>query len=427
MHDLKWIRDNREAFDAGLARRGLEPHAKTVFDMDARHRDAVTELQSFQTERNDLSKQIGLIKKDGGDASEVMAQVSAKKEEMTRLEEDQRILAYEIRNLLLGIPNLLHADVPEGLSEDDNVELSRHGEPRQFNFEAKDHIALGESLGGMDFETAAAMSGARFVVLSGPLARLERALAQFMLNTHTEENGYTEVNPPVLVKDEALIGTGQLPKFGEDLYRTQDDLWLIPTAEVSLTNIVANKILTIGDLPLRFTAFTQCFRQEAGAAGKDTRGMIRHHQFEKVEMVSIVAHEESEAELDRMTGCAEGILQKLKLPYRVMALSAGDIGFSAHRTYDLEVWLPGQDCYREISSCSNCRDFQARRMGARYKREEGAKGTRPVHTLNGSGLAVGRTLVAVLENYQQADGSVVVPEVLLPYMGGLETISAQES
>jgi seryl-tRNA synthetase len=279
----------------------------------------------------------------------------------------------------------------------------------------------------MDFETAAAMSGARFVVLSGPLARLERALAQFMLNTHTEENGYTEVNPPVLVKDEALIGTGQLPKFGEDLYRTQDDLWLIPTAEVSLTNIVANKILTSGDLPLRFTAFTPCFRQEAGAAGKDTRGMIRHHQFEKVEMVSIVADEESEAELDRMTGCAAGILQKLKLPYRVMALSAGDIGFSAHRTYDLEVWLPGQDCYREISSCSNCQDFQARRMGARYKPEEGAKGTRPVHTLNGSGLAVGRTLVAVLENYQQADGSVVVPEVLLPYMGGLETIPAQEA
>ena len=427
MHDLKWIRGNPEAFDAGLARMGLEPQAKTVIDMDARHRDAVTRLQGFQTDRNELSKKIGLIKKDGGDASEVMAQVSAKKEEMTRLEEDQRILADEIRNLLLGIPNLLHADVPEGLSEDDNVELSRHGEPLQFNFEAKDHIALGESLGGMDFETAAAMSGARFVVLSGPLARLERALAQFMLNTHTEENGYTEVNPPVLVKDEALIGTGQLPKFGEDLYRTQDDLWLIPTAEVSLTNIVANKILTIGDLPLRFTAFTQCFRQEAGAAGKDTRGMIRHHQFEKVEMVSIVAHEDSEAELDRMTGCAEGILQKLKLPYRVMALSAGDIGFSAHRTYDLEVWLPGQDCYREISSCSNCQDFQARRMGACYKPEEGAKGTRPVHTLNGSGLAVGRTLVAVLENYQQADGSVVVPEVLLPYMGGLETIQAHEA
>ncbi|MDG2319509.1 MAG: serine--tRNA ligase [Rhodospirillaceae bacterium] len=427
MHDLKWIRDNPEAFDAGLARMGLEPHAKTVIDMYARHRGAVTQLQGFQTERNELSKKIGLIKKDGGDATEVMAQVSAKKEEMTRLEEDQRFLADEIRNLLLGIPNLLHADVPEGLSEDDNVELSRHGEPRQFNFETKDHIALGASLGGMDFETAAAMSGARFVVLSGPLARLERALAQFMLNTHTEENGYTEVNPPVLVKDEALIGTGQLPKFGEDLYRTQDDLWLIPTAEVSLTNIVANKILTSGDLPLRFTAFTPCFRQEAGAAGKDTRGMIRHHQFEKVEMVSIVADEESEAELDRMTGCAAGILQKLKLPYRVMALSAGDIGFSAHRTYDLEVWLPGQDCYREISSCSNCQDFQARRMGARYKPEEGAKGTRPVHTLNGSGLAVGRTLVAVLENYQQADGSVVVPEVLLPYMGGLETIPAQEA
>jgi seryl-tRNA synthetase len=385
MHDLKWIRENPDEFDAGLKRRGLDPQAEAIMAMDVRHREAVTQLQQLQTERNELSKQIGKVKKEGGDASDIMAQVSAKKEEMGRLEAEQNALAKDIRDVLLGIPNLPHADVPDGLSEDDNVEVRRQGEPRQFNFEPKDHVALGEGLGGMDFETAAAMSGARFVVLSGALARLERALAQFMLNTHVDEHGYTEVIPPVLVKDDALIGTGQLPKFGEDQYRTQDDLWLIPTAEVSLTNLVANKILSADDLPLRFTAFTPCFRREAGAAGKDTRGMIRQHQFEKVEMVSIVVPEESEAELDRMTGCAETILKKLDLPYRVMSLSAGDMGFGATRTYDLEVWLPAQDCYREISSCSNCQGFQARRMGARYKPEEGAKGTRPVHTLNGSG------------------------------------------
>lgn len=424
MHDLKWIREHPDAFDAGLRRRGLEQQAQSILDLDVRHRDSVTQLQILQTERNNISKQIGGVKKAGGDASELMAQVAAKKEEMARLEEDQRALSDDIRNHLLGIPNLPHADVPDGLTEDDNVELRRHGEPRSFNFETKDHVALGEIIGGMDFETAASMSGARFVILKGALARLERALAQFMLDTHVDENGYTEVIPPVLVKDEALIGTGQLPKFGEDQYRTQDDLWLIPTAEVSLTNLVAGKILGADDLPLRFAAFTPCFRREAGAAGKDTRGMIRQHQFEKVEIVSVVTPEESEAELERMTACAEGVLKKLDLPYRVMALSAGDMGFSAHRTYDLEVWLPGQDRYREISSCSNCRDFQAQRMNARYKPEEGAKGTRHVHTLNGSGLAVGRTLVAVLENYQQADGSVAIPDVLQPYMGGLDTIPA---
>jgi seryl-tRNA synthetase len=425
MHDLKWIRGNPDDFDAGLKRRGVEPHATALVELDARHRDVVNRLQDLQTERNNTSKKIGVVKKEGGDATVLMTQVAAMKDEMAQLGEQQRVLSEEIKDTLLGLPNTLHPEVPDGLTEDDNMELRRIGEPVRHKFETKDHVALGEGLGGMDFETAATMSGARFVVLTGAIAKLERALAQFMLDTHTEKNGYTEVNPPLLVKDNALIGTGQLPKFGEDQYRTQDGLWLIPTAEVSLTNLVANKVLSANDLPLRFTAFTPSFRREAGAAGKDTRGMIRHHQFEKVELVSIVAPERSDDELERMTACAEGILRALELPYRVMALSAGDMGFGAHRTFDLEVWLPGQDLYREISSCSNCLDFQARRMGARYKPEGGAKGTRPVHTLNGSGLAVGRTLVAVLENYQQADGSVVVPEALKPYMGGLDVIAVR--
>ncbi|NKB44059.1 MAG: serine--tRNA ligase [Alphaproteobacteria bacterium] len=423
MHDLKWIRENPDAFDAGLGRRGLEAQSAAVLDLDARNRGALTKLQTLQAERNETSKKIGQVKKEGGDAADLMASVAAMKDEMAALEGEQKAVSEQIRTLLLGIPNLPHSDVPDGLSEDDNVELRRVGEPQARTYDVKDHITLGEGLGGMNFEAAAKISGARFTVLTGPLARLERSIAQFMLDTHTQENGYTEVNPPVLVKDNALLGTGQLPKFADDQYKTQDDLWLIPTAEVSLTNLVADTILNASDLPIRFTAFTPCFRREAGAAGKDTRGMIRQHQFEKVEMVSIVAPDQSADELDRMTACAEGILQKLELPYRVMALSTGDMGFSAHRTYDLEVWLPGQDLYREISSCSNCQDFQALRMGARYKPEEGAKGTTPVHTLNGSGLAVGRTLVAVLENYQQEDGSVVVPEVLKPYMGGIETIS----
>ncbi len=423
MHDLKWIRENPEAFDAGLGRRGLEAQSVAVLDLDARNRSTLTKLQTLQAQRNESSKKIGQVKKEGGDAADLMAAVAAMKDEMAALEGEHKAMSDEIQTLLLGIPNLPHDDVPNGLSEDDNVELRRVGEPQTRNYYVKDHVALGEALGGMKFEEAAKISGARFSVLTGPLARLERALAQLMLDTHTQENGYTEVNPPVLVKDNALLGTGQLPKFADDQYRTQDDLWLIPTAEVSLTNLVADSILNGSDLPLRFTAFTPCFRREAGAAGKDTLGMIRQHQFEKVEMVSIVSPDQSAEELDRMTACAEGILQKLELPYRVMALSAGDMGFSAHRTYDLEVWLPGQNLYREISSCSNCQDFQALRMGARYKPEEGAKGTTPVHTLNGSGLAVGRTLVAVLENYQQEDGSVGIPQALKPYMGGIETIS----
>jgi len=426
MHDLKWIRDNPDAFDAGLKRRGLEGLAESVLELDVQNRGVLTKLQTLQADRNETSKKIGQVKKEGGDATDLMAKVSAMKDEMAALEDEQRSTSDQIKTRLLSIPNLPHADVPDGASEDDNVELRRVGEPHARNYDVKDHIALGESLGGMKFDAAANMSGARFTVLIGPLARLERAIAQFMLDTHTQENGYTEVNPPVLVKDNALLGTGQLPKFADDLYKTQDDLWLIPTAEVSLTNLVADTILNASDLPLRFTAFTPCFRREAGAAGKDTRGMIRQHQFEKVEMVSIVEPDQSAEELDRMTACAEGILQKLDLPYRVMALSTGDMGFGANRTYDLEVWLPGQDTYREISSCSNCQDFQALRMGARYKPEAGAKGTKPVHTLNGSGLAVGRTLVAILENYQQADGSVTIPDALKPYMGGIEVISPAE-
>ena len=423
MHDLKWIRDNPDDFDAGLKRRGLEGLAASVLELDVQNRSVLTKLQTLQADRNETSKKIGQVKKERGDAIELMARVSAMKDEMAALEEEQRSISDRIKTHLLSIPNLPHADVPDGASEDDNVELRRVGEPKTRGYEIKDHIALGESLGGMKFDAAAKMSGARFTILTGPLARLERAIAQLMLDTHTQENGYTEVNPPVLVKDNALLGTGQLPKFADDLYKTEDDLWLIPTAEVPLTNLVADTILSTSDLPLRFTAFTPCFRREAGAAGKDTRGMIRQHQFEKVEMVSIVEPDQSAEELDRMTACAEGILQKLVLPYRVMALSTADLGFGASRTYDLEVWLPGQDTYREISSCSNCQDFQALRMGARYKPMAGAKGTKPVHTLNGSGLAVGRTLVAILENYQQACGSVTIPDALKPYMGGIDVIS----
>ncbi len=332
MHDLKWIRENPDAFDAGLGRRGLEAQSAAVLDLDARNRGALTKLQTLQAERNETSKKIGQVKKEGGDAADLMASVAAMKDEMAALEGEQKAVSEQIRTLLLGIPNLPHSDVPDGLSEDDNVELRRVGEPQARTYDVKDHITLGEGLGGMNFEAAAKISGARFTVLTGPLARLERSIAQFMLDTHTQENGYTEVNPPVLVKDNALLGTGQLPKFADDQYKTQDDLWLIPTAEVSLTNLVADTILNASDLPIRFTAFTPCFRREAGAAGKDTRGMIRQHQFEKVEMVSIVAPDQSADELDRMTACAEGILQKLELPYRVMALSTGDMGFSAHRT-----------------------------------------------------------------------------------------------
>lgn len=422
MLDLKWIRDNPDALDRSLARRGQVGRAQEILGLDAKHRTALTELQSLQTRRNDVSKQIGQAKAKGEDAAPLMAEVAAIKDKMAALETEAQQLGDYVRNVLLTVPNVLDADVPDGADETANVELRKVGTPPGFNFKAKDHVDLGTSLGLMDFDQAAVISGARFSILKGALARLERALAQFMLDVHTQDNGYTEVNPPLLVKGEALIGTGQLPKFAEDLYTTINGMWLIPTAEVSLTNMVAEKIVTEAELPLRMTAFTPCFRSEAGAAGKDTRGIIRQHQFEKVEMVSVTVPEQSDAEHERMTKCAEGILDKLGLAYRVLALCTGDMGFGMARTFDLEVWLPGQNTYREISSCSNARDYQARRMNARYKAEGDKKGTRFVHTLNGSGLAVGRTLVAVMENYQNEDGSIRVPDVLKPYMGGLDVI-----
>ncbi|MGE5546361.1 MAG: serine--tRNA ligase [Solirubrobacterales bacterium] len=421
MHDLKSIRDNPQAFDAGLARRGLEPLSARILDLDTRRRAAQTRFQEMQARRNEASKQIGLLKKQGQDATAVMDEVAKLKEEMPALEEADKALGAEIDSLLAAIPNLPADDTPDGPDESANVEIRRWGTPRDFDFQPLEHDALGEKLGLMDFEGAAKLSGARFVVLKGGLARLERALANFMLDVQTGEHGYTECNPPTLVKDGALFGTGQLPKFGDDLFKTSTGHWLIPTAEVPLTNLVADEILDETKLPVRMTALTPCYRSEAGAAGKDTRGMIRQHQFWKVEMVSIAHPDHSDAEHERMTGCAETILQRLGLPYRTVVLCTGDMGFSARKTYDIEVWLPGQGRYREISSCSNCGDFQARRMKARF-RPEGEKGTRFVHTLNGSGLAVGRTLIAVLENYQQADGSIAIPEALKPYMGGLDVI-----
>ncbi len=422
MFDAKWIREHPDAFDAGLQRRGLEPASGRIIDIDARRRAAQTMLQELQAQRNEVSREIGIAKKQGNDATALVDQVASIKERMAQAEEEERALAAELDGLLVGIPNLPAADVPEGPDESANVELRRVGTPRGFEFEPHEHDAIGQGLGLMDFEAAARLSGARFVVLKGALARLERALAQYMLDVQTGEHGYTEVNPPFLVRDAALFGTGQLPKFGEDLFKTEQGHWLIPTAEVPLTNLVMDQIIDESRLPMRMTALTPCFRSEAGAAGKDTRGMIRQHQFHKVELVSIVHPEQSEAEHERMTNCAEEILRRLGLPYRVVVLCTGDMGFSSVKTYDIEVWLPGQNAYREISSCSNCGDFQARRMKARFK-AQGEKQNRLVHTLNGSGLAVGRTLIAVLENYQEADGSVTVPPVLRPYMGGLDVIA----
>jgi seryl-tRNA synthetase len=422
MHDIKFIRDNPAAFDAGLARRGLAPLSPTILALDQRRRAAQTAFQELQARRNEASKQIGMVKKQGGDAHALMDEVAGLKDRIAAAETEEKAAAEEIEGTLMAIPNLPAADVPDGKDEAANVELRRVGTPRQFDFLPKEHDAIGEALGMMDFNAAAKLSGARFVVLKGPLARLERALAAFMLDLHTGEKGYTEVNPPFLVRDEALFGTGQLPKFGEDLFRANTGHWLIPTAEVPLTNLVSGDILDEAQLPIRVTALTPCFRSEAGAAGKDTRGMIRQHQFSKVELVSVAHPDASEAEHERMTACAEEVLRRLELPYRVIVLSTGDMGFSARKTYDIEVWLPGQNTYREISSCSNCGDFQARRMNARF-RPAGEKATRFVHTLNGSGLAVGRALIAVLENYQQADGSVAVPSALRPYMNGASLIA----
>ena len=421
MLDLKTIRDNPEAFDQGLAKRNQPARSSEILAHDQQWRAAQTKAQELQAERNKLSREIGAAKSKGGDASDLMRRVAESKDEEARLEGEATRLKSEIDALLAGIPNLPADDVPTGKDESANKQLRELGTPRRFNFAAKDHAALGEELGQMDFERAGKLSGARFVVLKDGLARLERAIGAFMLDLHTREFGYIEVSPPLLVRDETAFGTGQLPKFAEDLFRTTTGFWLIPTAEVPLTNLVAGEILEEAALPLRFTAWTPCFRSEAGAAGKDTRGMIRQHQFNKVELVSIAHPDQSATEHERMTSCAEEVLKRLDLPYRVMLLCAGDMGFSARKTYDIEVWLPGQNAYREISSCSNCGEFQARRMNARFRPKEG-KGTRFVHTLNGSGLAVGRTLIAVLENYQQADGSIAIPTALRPYLGGLEIL-----
>jgi seryl-tRNA synthetase len=426
MHDIKFIRENPEAFDAGLARRGLAPLSSRVLELDAKRRTVQTQLQEAKSRLNEVSKQIGIAKRQGDEPTVqrlMLNNLAVDKSFIAAAEIEEKAVGEEIEGILMSTPNLPAADVPEGPDESANVELRKVGTLPSFDFAPKEHDALGTALGLMDFEAAAKLSGARFVVLKGALARMERALSAFMLNLHTGQKGYTEINPPFMVRDEALYGTGQLPKFGEDLFKTNTGHSLIPTAEVPLTNLVAGEILDEAKLPIRMTALTQCFRSEAGAAGKDTRGMIRQHQFAKVEMVSIAHPDQSEEEHERMTACAEDILQKLGLPYRVIVLCTGDMGFSSRKTYDIEVWLPGQNTYREISSCSNCGDFQARRMNARF-RSAGEKGTRFVHTLNGSGLAVGRTLIAVLENYQQADGSIVVPQALRHYMGGLEVITA---
>ena len=425
MHDIKSIRDNPATFDEGLRRRGLAPLSAEILKRDAELRALLAKLQKAQARRNEASKLIGQAKakKNEAEAQALMAEVAGLKDEIQKGEEDERAMQCALGDYLAAIPNLPAADVPLGTSEKDNVEIRRVGDKPGMNFTPREHFDLGEALGQMDFAAAVRMSGARFVVLKKGLARLERAIAQFMLDLHTEHFGYTEVSPPLMVRDEAMFGTGQLPKFAEDLFRTTGDYWLIPTAEVPLTNLVREQVLDEKELPLRLTAFTPCFRAEAGAAGKDTRGMIRMHQFSKVELVSITTPDQSDAEHERMTACAEEVLKRLGLHFRTVLLCTGDMGFSARKTYDIEVWLPGQSAFREISSCSTCGDFQARRMNARY-RPAGEKSNRFVHTLNGSGLAVGRTLVAILENYQQADGSVLVPDALKPYMGGVERIGA---
>ena len=419
MHDIRFIRENPEAFDAALKRRKLAPMAGEILKTDSDRRALQAQIQDMQSRRNQASKEIGALKAKGDDADALIAEVNDIKTKMPALETEEASLAENLESRLLELPNLLDESVPDGDDEDQNQLIRTIGDVPSFSFTPKDHVALGEGLGLMDFALGAKLAGARFVVLSGQLARLERALAAFMLDTHTGEFGYVETLPPALVNSQTMTGTGQLPKFAEDLYRTGDK-WLIPTAEVPLTNIVADEITDSAVLPLRMTAYTQCFRSEAGSAGRDTRGMIRQHQFSKVEMVSIVHPDQSADELERMTSCAETILQKLELPYRVLKLCSGDTGFSAQQTYDLEVWLPGQDegrgMYREISSCSNCGPFQARRMKARFRDVETGE-TRFLHTLNGSGLAVGRTLIAVLENGQQDDGSILLPKVLHSYMG----------
>ncbi|MEM7620496.1 MAG: serine--tRNA ligase [Pseudomonadota bacterium] len=477
MFDLKWIRENPDAFDKALAIRGLKPKAQDILQLDENRRQSVTHLQDLQTRRNATSKEIGKAKGQGDEtaAKQLMEEVSILKQALNEGEEKQRNTDQQLKEILLGLPNIPLDEIPVGKNESENILIREIGTPKSFSFSPKQHFEIGENLGQMDFETAAKLSGSRFVILKGALAKLERALAAFMIDIHTNEFCYEEIAPPYFVKDEALYGTGQLPKFQDDLYAWQSfnheniektslmkteqkfesnehvkdvisktcdtykeagdfgkedlleaRLWLIPTGEVPLTNLVREEILNEDALPLRYCAYTPCYRLEAGAAGKDTRGMIRQHQFSKVELVSITHPDKSLDELERMTNCAEEVLKRLDLPYRVMLLCTGDMGFGARKTYDLEVWLPGQSKYREISSCSVCGDFQARRMNTRFRTNENAKNLNFVHTLNGSGLAVGRTIVALLENYQQEDGSVIIPEALQAYMGGQDTISASD-
>jgi seryl-tRNA synthetase len=424
MHDIKWIREHPEEFDENLKKRGKAPHAEILLSLDQSYRSCVAETQALQQKRNDVAATMGKMRGKGEDTAALVEEGTALKNKLATLEAEERALFEKLNFSLASLPNLMLDSVPQGTSDADNKTVRVVGDPALFSFKPKEHFELGEALGLMDFEQAAQVSGSRFVILKGALARLERALAQFMLDTHVNEFGYTEVSPPLLVTSDTMFGTGQLPNLGEDSFKTQNH-WLIPTAEVPLTNLVAKKTLDESQLPLRFVGHTPCFRSEAGAAGKDTRGMLRQHQFYKVELVSIVHPDDAQGELERMTGAAERILQKLNLPYRVQLLCTGDAGFCSQKTYDLEVWLPGQDQYREISSCSTCGPFQARRMNARFRPKDidGQK-QKPqfVHTLNGSGLAVGRTLIAVLENYQQADGSIRIPEVLYPYMNGLKEI-----
>ena len=457
MHDIKWIRDNPDAFDRGLARRGLKGEAKRLIEIDERRRDAIQKTEAALARRNAASREIGAAKKSNEEAAAqaLMAEVARLKAEIPALEAEEKKLSKELDDALAEIPNLPLSEVPDGKDSGDNVEHHRFGARRKYGFAPQQHFDFGEALGQMDFETAAKLSGARFVVLQRGLSRLERALGQFMLDVHTTEHGYTEVAPPLLVRDETMFGTAQLPKFKEDQFvatstemfqeafgqalaefdrgelpdkdinrrmgEVLKGLWLIPTAEVPLTNLVRESIVDEAALPMRFTAGTPCFRAEAGAAGKDTRGMIRQHQFNKVELVSITTPEESRDEHERMLACAEEVLRRLDLHYRVVTLCTGDMGFAAQKTYDIEVWLPGQNMYREISSCSLCGEFQARRMNARYRAKDGRQ-NRYVHTLNGSGVAVGRALIAVMETYQQQDGSIAVPDVLQGYMGGRKTI-----
>jgi seryl-tRNA synthetase len=458
MHDIKWIRDNPDAFDRALARRGLPAEAERLIEIDERRRAAIQKAEAALARRNTASREIGAAKKSNEEAAAqaLMAEVARLKAEIPKLEAEEKQISKELDDALAQIPNLPLEEVPDGKDASDNVEHHRFGAKRDYGFQPEQHFDLGETLGQMDFETAAKLSGARFVVLKGSLARLERALGQFMLDLHTGEHGYTEVAPPLLVRNDVMFGTAQLPKFAEDQFQTgrplSDDerasllqelpeqsllrlgieynliaqpLWLIPTAEVPLTNLVRESIVDEDALPLRFTAGTPCFRAEAGAAGKDTRGMIRQHQFDKVELVSITAPEQSRDELERMLACAEEVLRRLDLHYRVVTLCTGDMGFAAQKTYDIEVWLPGQNMYREISSCSLCGEFQARRMDARY-RAKGGRQVRHVHTLNGSGVAVGRALIAVMETYQQQGGSIAIPDVLQNYMGGLKTIPSKD-